>query len=351
MNRSPLHDLNAELGARFVDFAGWEMPVQYQSVLDEHRSVRAGAGWFDVSHLGRFELTGSGAADALRRLLCNDIDLVGPGRCQYSLALNPEGGIVDDLLVWWWDEGRFWVLPNAANHVTIMTMFDRENGCQVEDLRGKTAMVALQGPEAPRLFQEVVGERPDRYRTATVEWERGVLLMAGTGYTGETGGEICTDPDTARTLARLLTEAGARPCGLGSRDTLRLEAGLALWGSDMDQATTPLEAGLDFAVAYHHEFVGRERLEEQERVGIGRRLTAFALDEKGVPRHGYLLRGEGETEGTVTSGNISPMLGVGIGLGYLAPPPASGAERVEVQIRGRWVKGHLATPPFHTASS
>ena len=347
MNRSPLHDLNGELGARFVDFAGWEMPVQFQSVLDEHRSVRTGAGWFDVSHLGRFELSGAGTRNALRRLLCNDIDLISPGRCQYSLALNSDGGIVDDLLVWWWEDERFWVLPNAANHETIMSMFAGEDGCHVKDLRADTVMIAVQGPGASELFEEVLGAKPGRYRTASVQWEGSHLSLAGTGYTGEAGGEICTDPETANTLVKVLTEGGAKPCGLGARDTLRLEAGLALWGSDIDQGTTPLEAGLDFAVSYDHEFVGRARLEEQKQAGVARKLAGFILEGKGIPRHGYRIRSAGGGEGSVTSGNISPMLGVGIGLGYLSPPPEAGETGLEVEIRGRWVEGRIATPPFH----
>ena len=196
MNRSPLHQTHESLGARFVDFGGWEMPVQYESVLVEHKAVRNDSGFFDVTHLGRFELVGPGAHDALRRLLCNDIDRIEPGRCQYTMILNEDGGVIDDMIVWWWDDQRFWVLPNAANQERVMAIFADAPGCRVDDLQKSTVMIALQGPRAPEVFEEVIGDKPGRFRTATTSYGRGELLMAGTGYTGEAGGEICTDAAT-----------------------------------------------------------------------------------------------------------------------------------------------------------
>lgn len=346
MTRSPLHDTHVELGARFVDFGGWEMPVQYESVLNEHRAVRESAGFFDVSHLGRFELSGSGAHEAIRRLLSNDIEKVEPARCQYSTILNSKGGIVDDLIVWWWGRDHFWVLPNAANHEKVMGLFAKESDCSVVDLQLATVMLAVQGPEAPRILEEVLGQSPGRFRNQTVEWMGGIVSSAGTGYTGEAGGELSTDPATGRRLMKALVEAGVMPCGLGSRDTLRLEAGLALWGEDIDETTTPLEAGLGFAVAMDHVFVGRDRLVEQKAAGLDRKLTGFILEERGIPRHGHRMRTSTGGTGVVTSGNMSPMLGMGVGLGYVSPPPA-GEEGLEVEIRNRWVAARFAKPPFH----
>lgn len=346
MNRSPLHDLHQRLGARFVDFGGWEMPVQYGSVLAEHRAVRGSAGWFDVTHLGRFELSGSGAEQALLRLLSNDITGIGPGRTQYTLMLDERGGIVDDLVVWWWEPDRYWVFPNAANHVRVMAAFSRESGCDVRDLQTETILVAIQGPQAPSVIEELFGEAPRRFRTASHPWESGEVRLAGTGYTGERGGELSTDPATGRHLVERLVSQSVVPCGLAARDTLRLEAGLPLWGSDIDESTTPLEAGLDFAVDMDHDFRGRSALEATMRDGPSRRLIGFVLDDRGIPRHGHKVRTP-DGEGEVTSGNLSPLLDTGIGLAYVTPPPDPEAAGIEVQIRERWVKGRIVQPPFH----
>lgn len=344
MNRSPLHDLHQGLGAKFVDFGGWEMPVQYTSVLAEHRAVRTSCGWFDVTHLGRFELSGPGSESALLALTSNNVASIDPGRTQYTLLLNESGGIVDDLVVWWWQPETYWVFPNAANHDRVMAAFAAEPGCSVHDLRSESVLIAVQGPEAPNLLETLLGLAPKRFRTATATWEGVEVRMAGTGYTGERGGEVCVEPDIGERLVEALVSAGATPCGLAARDTLRLEAGLPLWGADLDEGTTPLEAGLDFAVDLGHEFRGKSALETEMARGVGRRLIGFVLEDKGIPRHGYPVR-TSEGEGEVTSGNISPMLDTGIGLAYVSPPP-SGVE-LEVQIRDRWVPARIAEPPFH----
>ena len=324
------------------------MPVQYGSVLAEHRAVRDSAGWFDVTHLGRFELTGSGAERSILSLLSNDISRIEPGGTQYTLMLNDGGGVVDDLVIWWWEPDRYWVFPNAANHHRVMAAFSSEPGCDVRDLQTETVLIAIQGPEAPSVIEELFGDAPRRFRTASHRWEGGEVGLAGTGYTGERGGEICTDPETGRNLAERIISFSVVPCGLASRDTLRLEAGLPLWGSDIDESTTPLEAGLDFAVDMDHDFRGRSALESQVRDGPSRRLIGFVLDDKGIPRHGHKVRTPGG-EGEVTSGNLSPLLDTGIGLAYVSPPPGSEARGMEVQIRDRWVKGHIVQPPFHKA--
>lgn len=322
------------------------MPLRYDSVISEHQAVRQSAGFFDVSHLGRFSLKGEGAHLAIRRLLCNNIEKISPGRCQYSMILNTTGGIIDDLIVWWWDDDHFWVMPNATNHMRVMGAFREEPGVAVEDLRETTALIAVQGPEAGDRLSAILGSAPARLHTEVIEWDGAPVLMAGTGYTGEKGAEICLRPGAAAALVEALVESGVTPVGLGARDTLRLEAGLTLWGEDIDETTTPLEAGLGFAVSYDHDFVGRDALAGQRETGPDRALTGFVLEERGVPRHGYRLRSESGGTGSVTSGNISPMLGRGIGLGYLSPPPGEG-ERIEVEIRDRWVPGRVAKAPFH----
>lgn len=346
MKRSPLHERNAELGARFTDFGGWEMPLQYQGVLAEHRAVREAVGFFDVSHLGRFELTGAGAHAAVRRLLCNDIEKIAPGRCQYTMILNDEGGIIDDLIVWWLGDGHFWVLPNASNHHKVMAIFDAEPDTVVSDVRETTAMIAVQGPSAPDLIESILGVRPARFRITRLTWQGVEVALAGTGYTGEPGAEICIGSETAPLLVDALVAAGATPAGLGARDTLRLEAGLSLWGEDIDESTTPLEAGLEFFVNFDHDFVGRNALLAQQAEGIPRSRVSFVLDERGVPRHGHRLRTAGGSEGVVTSGNMSPLLGQGIALGYLSPPPAD-EDPIEVEIRDRWIPTRRVDPPFH----
>lgn len=344
MKRSPLHSLHEELGGRFVDFGGWEMPVQYVSVLAEHRAVRSGVGWFDVSHLGRFLWEGPGATAALRALLSNDVALIEPGRTQYSLLLNPEGGILDDLLVWRWADESYWVLPNASTHDAIMGRFAQLNdSVRLQDLRISTAMIAIQGPEAPQAIERILGIFPKRYRTYETEFEGAPVLMAGTGYTGERGGEVVADPETARRVLANLLEVGATACGLGARDTLRLESGLLLAGQDFDASNNPLEAGLDFAVAWDHDFTGREALEKVKQEGPNRRLSSFTLPGRKIPRHGYRLRAEG-SRGAVTSGNFSPMLECGIGLGYLSPPALR--TDPEVEIRGVWEPARAVELPF-----
>jgi aminomethyltransferase len=345
MNQSPLHDFNVEHGGRLVDFGGWEMPVQYESVLAEHRAVRTSVGFFDVSHLGRFALMGPGSARALSRTLCNNLDRIEPGRAEYTMMLNDSGGIVDDMIVWWLSEDQYWVMPNAVNQDSVMSAFARSDGVEVTDLQRTTAMIAVQGPDSADTLDAVLDQHVGRFRTTHFQWGGGPIWMAGTGYTGEKGAELITDPRTAREVAKALVRQGVRPCGLGSRDTLRLEAGLPLWGQDLDETVTPLEADLGYAVDFEHDFVGKQALEEQQENGVENRLSGFVLDERGIPRHGHKAR-SGDSTGEVTSGNMSPRLDTGIGLARMSPPAGEG-EPFEVEIRDRWVKGHIRKPPFH----
>lgn len=321
------------------------MPVQYDSVLAEHAAVRSKAGWFDVSHLGRFAFQGLRAEATLQHLLCNDIAKIGDGRAQYTLMLNEAGGVIDDLIVWKWGADSFWVLPNAANHQRVMDRFSaHDDDSTLTDLQLATVTLAVQGPEAPSIIAEVLGEAPGRFRTMQTTFGGGEVWAAGTGYTGERGGEIVAGPEIAPDLADALTAAGAQPCGLGARDTLRLEAGLPLWGQDLSESITPLEAGLDFAVALGREFVGSDALEAQKRNGLPKALVAFRFASRQIARAGAKLR-SGESTGEVTSGNFSPVLECGIGMGYLSPPV--GAEAlIEAEIRGKWVETERVELPF-----
>jgi len=343
--RSPLHQLHERLGARFIDFGGWEMPVQYSGVLEEHGAVRDGVGVFDVSHLGRFEVGGPGAVALLSSQLCNNIERIGPGRAQYTMALNNQGGVQDDIIVWWLENDRFWVMPNGTNFQEIVERFRGESGSHVsvEPVREQTVLLAVQGPDAPEAIESVLGSFPTRFRVESVSFNDAKGFAAGTGYTGERGAEIAVPAESGEQLFEAFIESGATPCGLGARDTLRLEMGYPLWGQDLDAATTPLEADLGWVVSWDHDFVGRDALEKQREHGVERRLVGFRTEGRKIPRPGHRLRNAGAT-GTVTSGNFSPMLGRGIGMGYLHPP-ASG-DAVEVEIRGEWIEASLVAPPF-----
>ena len=346
MAQSPLHDEHQRLGARFVDFAGWEMPVQYESVLGEHEAVRTTAGVFDVSHLGRFRLEGPGSTDLLRELLCNNVAAIDPGRAQYTMALNDAGGVEDDIIVWRWEPERYWVIPNGANDDRIRASFmaHADEQVTIEDLREATVLIAVQGPDAPQTIEKVLGRNPGRFRLFESEFAGYPVWVAGTGYTGEPGGEIAAPAAAAPELFGSFLAAGTIPAGLGSRDTLRLEMGYPLWGQDLDSHTTPLEAGLGWVVDWDHDFVGKPSLERQRQEGVSKRLVGFLMEGRQIARHGYRLRA-GTASGAVTSGNFSPTLQRGVGLGYLSPPPSPNYQ-VEVEVRGSWLPVERREPPF-----
>lgn len=339
--RSALHDAHAARGARFVDFGGWEMPVQYRSVLAEHEQVRTSCGWFDVSHLGRAWVRGAGAEAVLNKVFSNNTESIESGRTQYTLALNASGGIIDDVILWRFADD-FLVLPNAGNHERVLHLIT-DAGVAPVDIRPTTCTVAVQGPLAPDILERVLGVRPRRSRVATARFEEVEVLVGGSGYTGEPGGEVVIAADNAAALVTSLEAAGAGACGLGARDTLRLEAGLPLWGQDIDESTTPYEAGLTFAVDLDHDFAGREALLRTSPEAAAKRLIGFTLDGRQIPRHGYRLR-SGGTKGWVTSGNFSPTLQHGIGLGYLEGQLDAD---LEVEIRGEWRPAQVATLPFY----
>ncbi|HSF85617.1 MAG TPA: glycine cleavage system aminomethyltransferase GcvT [Acidimicrobiia bacterium] len=345
MPETPLRAVHAELGARFTEFAGWEMPLQYEGVVAEHMAVRNGAGVFDVTHLGRFQVFGPGATDLVRRQLCNDISTVDPGRAQYTMALNESGGVEDDIIVWRIGDEDYWVLPNGANFDEIVARFagSAPEGVAVTPVRSSTVLLAVQGPGARGVVEAVLASSPGRFRVTGGEYRNEPYWAAGTGYTGERGAEIAVPEATGPALLRDLVAAGATPCGLGARDTLRLEMGYPLWGQDLDEFTTPLEAGLGWVVDWDHEFIGRSALDQQRRDGVSKQLVGFKLAGRRVPRPGYDVK-VGESFGAVASGNFSPVLGCGIGMGYVSPP--SDSADVAVDIRGTWHDATRVDPPF-----
>ena len=345
MSTSPLHSAHEESGSRFTDFGGWTMPVQHDSVLGEHEAVRTDVGVFDVSHLGRFEVSGEGSVELLTSQLCNDISKIEPGRAQYTMALNDRGRIEDDIIVWWLEEERFWVMPNGTNFGGIVERFRDAAGPSVtfDDVRKRTALVAVQGINALGLVERVLGFVPRRFRVATGEFAGHEAIAAGTGYTGESGAEICVPISTAHDLWEALVNAGATPAALGARDTLRLEMGYPLWGQDLHEDVTPLEAGLGWVVDWNHDFVGKEAL-EAIKDDLPSQLIAFVTEGRAIPRKGYAVTTTTGT-GSVTSGNFSPTLGHGIGMAYVRPPPGPD-ETMTVTIRDKEVPARIVSLPF-----
>ncbi len=342
MRETPLRAAHVELDARFTEFAGWEMPLQYEGVVAEHMAVRNSAGVFDVSHLGRFRVSGDGATELVRRQLCNDIATVDPGRAQYTMALNEGGGVEDDVIAWRLAEDDYWVLPNGANFDEVVARFAAQatEGITVEPIRGETALLTVKGPCGNRHRRDGAWLCP---RTLP-GWHERVPQPASMGrrhgVRRRTWRRDCGTASTAAPLLHDLVAAGAAPCGLGARDTLRLEMGYPLWGQDLDEFTTPLEAGLGWVVNWDHDFVGRYALERQRMDGLSKQLVAFKLAGRRVPRPGYNLR-VGDSLGAVASGNYSPVLGCGIGMGYVSPPTPSTDVAVDIAVRGTMPLGSI----------
>lgn len=331
----PLHVLHTELGAKFTDFGGWSMPLQYESVVTEHLAVRNHAGWFDVSHLGRFRISGEVAREAISSQTTVDGWEIAEGATTYGLVLDRSGGIVDDIVIWRPVSNEYIVLPNAANHLVVM---DRFSAADPTDLRETTAMIAVQGPDAPAMLERRLGFDGPRFsarRSGAVDG----ALMAGTGYTGERGGEVIVDVGEAERVARMMLDEGAAPCGLGARDTLRLEAALPLWGQDMDTTTDPYEVGLGFAVDLSHDFVGRDALDPERRS----RRRLFTTGNRRIPRAGQdMIDAEGRRIGRVTSGSFSPVRSEGIGMGLVEED----SDTLAIDMRGTPVPVELVSRRF-----
>jgi len=361
LKRTPLYDDHVALGAKLVPFAGFKMPVQYATgIRSEHLAVREAAGLFDVSHMGEFKLTGLESADVVSRLVTNDISTLEDGQAQYTAMCHPDGGIVDDLLVYKLGDDDYRLVVNGANldkdwrHVTEVAA-----GSEValHDESDEIALLALQGPAAAAILQPLASIDLDPigfYRFAEGDVAGVPGIISRTGYTGEDGFELYVAADRASELWNALLAAGQSagliPTGLGARDSLRLEMGYALYGNDLDDETSPLEAGLGWLVKLDKgDFVGREVLQGQKG-NLTRRLRGFRLTERGFPRPGQQVMYGGEVVGEVRSGTVSPSLGYGIGTAYL-PPGARPGDEIAVVIRDKEVAGEVAKMPFYTDGS
>lgn len=361
LKRSPLHDEHLRRDAKIVPFAGFEMPVQYPTgIVAEHRAVREAAGLFDVSHMGELEVSGRDALPFLGFVTTNDPSRLAVGQAQYGLLCRENGGIVDDLVVYRFAD-RFMLVVNAANvekDFAWLAKWAQRYSVEITDRSDATALLALQGPKAQTILSRLTdadldGLRFYRFRETPVAGRPAVVSR--TGYTGEDGFEIYVTAEDAVALWRALLEAGAAdglvPAGLGARDTLRLEAGLALYGNDIDETTTPLEASLSrFVRLEEGEFIGRDALVKQRDEGVRDRLTGFELLGKGVPRPGYEVRLRSVPRGTVRSGTLGPTVGRGIGTVYL-PADAEPGAPIEVMIRKNPIPGMVVAMPFYTGGS
>jgi aminomethyltransferase len=345
LRRTPLYAAHVAAGARLVPFAGWEMPVHYGSQLEEHHAVRTDSGMFDVSHMAIIDVTGAGCREFLRRVIANDVDrLTHVGKALYGVLLNEAGGVIDDLIVYRRDDG-YRIVSNAGTRARVLSWLHAQNREGVALAERDLAMIAVQGPRALERFSSV----SDWTGLADLESfsaiERGEWMIARTGYTGEDGIEAMLPAGDARQLWDALGRAGVAPIGLGARDTLRLEAGLNLYGQDMDESTSPLAANLGWTIAWKpatRDFVGRAMLEAERAAGVAQRLTGLVMEARGVLRHGHLVR-TAAGNGVVTSGIFSPTLGYSIALARV-PRQAEGA--CEVEIRGKLHPARIVNPPF-----
>jgi len=342
LRRTPLYEQHVALGARMVPFAGWEMPVQYEGVVAEHVAVREDCGVFDVSHMGEIEVEGPRARELLQSLLSNDLDRIGPGRAQYTLLTNERGGIVDDLIAYELDPCRFLLVVNASNSdVDVRWMKEREiRGTDVRDVSDEYALLAVQGPRSI----ERLGLSDESAFTFAESVIDGVECMVNrTGYTGEPGVELLCMAEDAGALWERVLARGAVPCGLGARDTLRLEVCYPLHGNDIGPETDPISAGLSWTCALSKEFTGVEHIRRVKEEGPARKLVPFVMTERAIPRQGMAVVEGGE----VTSGSHSPMLDRGIGLAYVDSELARPDEELTIDVRGRHRRARVVQRPIY----
>jgi aminomethyltransferase len=355
LRHSPIEDVHRGLGAKLGPFGGWLMPIEYAGTLSEHRAVRERAGLFDLSHLGKVDVVGPSAFDALQSRLTNDLRKVEVGRAQYHHLLDERGGVLEDLFVYRLDDERWFVVPNAANTDAVVDVFRSAAGADAVVAHADWCFLAVQGPRSPAVVGRLWPDAVELAFRACRVVERGghEVVLARTGYTGERGYELFCPSRLARELWDALVDAGAgvgiEPCGLGARDVLRLEMGYPLYGQDLGPDRTSLEAGLGWAVAFDKgAFVGREALERQRRDGLPSRLRGLVTaDRRDIPRAHQSVHGSDAVAGEVTSGTFSPTLGVGIGLAYLSPADAfDPGTDVRVDIRGRLAPARIVETPF-----
>jgi aminomethyltransferase len=356
LKRTALFEAHRSLGAKMVPFAGWEMPVQYRAgILAEHHAVRTGAGVFDVSHMGEFEISGPDRNAFVNRVTCNDVAALEPGGVQYSAILTPEGTFVDDCTVYRFED-KLMIVVNASNTTKAWEHIVAQKGganVRLKDISGDVGLLSFQGPQAESLLQPLT--RAPLGSVAYYHFMVGRIagaecFISRTGYTGEDGFELyCRDRDTPQ-IWQALIEAGAIPIGLGARDSLRLEMGYALYGNEIDDTTTPLEAGLGWIVKLDKgcPFTGDAALRAQKQRGVTRKLVGFQLQARGIPRHGYPVYHEGRNVDLVRSGTMSPSLGIPIGTTYLPAAAAKAGTRFEVEMRGERMPASVVPRPFWT---
>ncbi len=359
LKRTPLYGLHCDRNARMMAFGGWDMPVQYEGITAEHQSVRQRAGMFDISHMGKFRLQGKALRQALQPLVPSDLNKLKPGQAKYTVFLNPQAGIVDDLIFYYQgtdevgqeqgtlivnaattDKDKAWLLE----HLTAQDL-------NLEDISGNKVLIAVQGPQAIAILQTLTPTDLDSIRN--YRHQSGTLLdypawFARTGYTGEDGFEVMMDPQGGQNLWNRLIELNVTPCGLGARDTLRLEAAMALYGQDIDDTTTPLEAGLKWLVDFDKgDFIGRSVLLQQQESGPQRRLIGLQMQGRSIARHNYPVLFENETVGVVTSGSFSPTLGYAIALAYVPPYLSKPGQPLTIPIRNKECPAVIVKRPFY----
>jgi aminomethyltransferase len=357
MKTIPLHEVHVKLGAKIVPFAGFEMPVRYSSDLEEHHTIRNGVGVFDVSHMGEFVVKGPKALDLIQRVSANDASTLFDGKVQYSYLPNATGGIVDDLLVYRYNENEYYLVVNASNIEKDWNWIMSHNteGVEMENISDRLCLLAVQGPKATATLQKLteVDLSAMEYYTFTTGIMAGIddVLISATGYTGSGGFEIYVWAKDAKAMWEAIFEAGAefdiKPVGLGARDTLRLEKGYCLYGNDIDDTTSPLEAGLGWVTKFTKPFINSEALKAQGEAGLTRKLVGFEVLDRGIPRSHYeLCTADGVVIGEVTSGSMSPTLQKGIGMGYLQVEYAKPGTEIFVKVRERLLKAQVAKLPF-----
>ncbi|MBI3549325.1 MAG: glycine cleavage system aminomethyltransferase GcvT [Elusimicrobia bacterium] len=357
LRRTPFYGIHKAMGARLVDFHGWELPIQFTSILKEHQAVRSRCGVFDVSHMGQILVEGKQALEFLQKINTNDIAKAAPGKAVYSHMLNEKGGVVDDVIVGCYGPGRYLVVVNAGTADKDFRWYQRHAAAfdvRVENQSDLLCMLAIQGPTAVPVVEAITpGSAPlPRFGVLEIELFGQRAFVQRTGYTGEDGFEIIAPNEIAPRLWEEVVSHGRSyglaPCGLGARDTLRLEAGLLLYGQDIDDEHTPFEANYGWVVKLEKgDFVGKGALERQKREGLKRRLTGVALSESGVPRAGAIVRAGETVLGSLVSATFSPTLQKGIGVGYLDRPELRPGEMISVEIHGRRVAAEVAAVPFY----
>jgi aminomethyltransferase len=357
INRTALYEVHKKLGAKMTEFAGWEMPVEYTGIKDEHVSVRTRAGLFDISHMGEIEVLGKGASSLCQWVTTNDVTKLKNFQAQYALLCNPRGGVIDDIIVYKFSDDHFFICVNAVNTVKdyewIRGAKDRFEA-EVINRSREFSQLAIQGPNAENILNDTLEKdfsALKRFHCQLVDWNGNRLIIARTGYTGEDGFEIFLPWDLAKGLWNEVLEKGKsygiQPCGLGARDTLRIEMGYPLYGHEIDEDTNPLEAGLSrFVKVDKGDFIGKESLVKSVETGLTKRLIGFEMIDRGIPRQGYnILKGDAIL-GTVTSGTLSPILQKSVGMGYLKTDVEFKDDEIKIEIRGTRRKAKIISVPF-----